>query len=231
MKIRPFILLGFALILSACGQGSSMSTPVPANSLSYLALGDSYTIGQSVDETLRWPVQLVAAMREQGIRLADPVIIARTGWTTEDLLRGIEAKGELGTYDLVSLLIGVNDQFQGLSVDGYRQRFRELLQISIDVAEGKPEHVIVLSIPDWSYTPYAETIERPDISAEIDAFNAVAREESELAEVYYFDITPLTRPAAYDQDLFAVDGLHPSAKMYTLWVEMILPKVNDLFSG
>lgn len=207
-----------------------MITPTPDNSLNYLALGDSYTIGESVGEEDRWPVQLVAALREQGIHISDPVIIARTGWTTADLLRGIEAKGELGAYDLVSLLIGVNDQFQSLSIDGYRQRLRELLQIAIEAAGSKPEHVVVLSIPDWSYTPFAETIERPDISAEIDEFNAVAREESEIAGAYYFDITPLTRPAAYDQDLFADDGLHPSAKMYTLWVQMIWPRVNDLLS-
>lgn len=231
MKVRLFTLLSFALILSACGQKSSMIAPSPENPLTYLALGDSYTIGEHVAEADRWPVQLAVALRKQGIQIADPVIIARTGWTTDDLLRGIETKGKLGTYDLVSLLIGVNDQFQGLSIDGYRPRFRELLQISVEAADGKPEHVIVLSIPDWSYTPYAETIERPDISTEIDAFNTVAREESELAGVYYFDITPLTRPAAYDKDLYADDGLHPSAKMYTLWVEMILPNVNDLFSG
>jgi lysophospholipase L1-like esterase len=229
MKLRPFILLGFAFILSACGQGSSMIAPTPENPLTYLALGDSYTIGESVAETDRWPVQLAVALRKQGIQIADPVIIARTGWTTDDLLRGIETKGELGTYDLVSLLIGVNDQFQGLSIDGYRQRFRELLQISVEEADGKPEQVIVLSIPDWSYTPYAETIQRPEVSAEIDAFNAVAQEESEAAGVHYFDITPMTRPSIYNAGLFADDGLHPSAKMYTLWVEMILPKVNDLF--
>jgi lysophospholipase L1-like esterase len=228
MKVRLLILLGFASILSACGQTPSMITPNPENSLTYLALGDSYTIGESVAEADRWPVQLAAALREKGIRISDPVITARTGWTTADLLRGIEAKGELGTYDLVSLLIGVNDEFQGLSIDGYRQRFTELLHKAIEAASGKPERVFVLSIPDWSYTPFAETIERPDISAEIDAFNAVAREESELARVHYFDITELTRPREYDPSLIADDGLHPSAKMYAMWVNAILPEVLEL---
>lgn len=229
MKVCLFILLGFALILSACGQAPSVITPTPENSLTYLALGDSYTIGESVLDEERWPVLLATALRERGIQIADPVIVARTGWTTADLLRVIEAKGEPGTYDLVSLLIGVNDQFQGLSIDGYHQRFRELLQISIEAAGGRPERVIVLSIPDWSFTPYGDSVERPEVSTEIDAFNAVAREESGLAGVRFFDITSMTRPREYDADLFADDGLHPSGKMYALWVDEILPNVVEIF--
>lgn len=174
-------------------------------------------------------MQLAAALRETGIPISDPVIIARTGWTTADLLRGIEAKGELKDYNLVSLLIGVNDQFQGLKIDGYRERFKELLAIAIAAAGDCPERVIVLSIPDWGYTPFAEPIERPNVSAEIDAFNAVAREESEAAGVHYFDITPLTRPAVFDPALIADDGLHPSAKMYAMWVGMVLPDVLEIF--
>ncbi len=205
-----------------------MITAVPDNLLSYLALGDSYTIGESVAVGERWPMQLAAALRETGIPISDPGIIARTGWTTADLLRAIEAKGDLGNYDLASLLIGVNDQFQGLSIDGYRERFKELLAIAIAAAGDRPERVIVLSIPDWAYTPYAETIERPTISAEIDAFNAMAREESQVAGVHYFDITHLTRPAIYDPAMIADDGLHPSAKMYAMWVEAILPDVVEI---
>ena len=208
-----------------------MTTPVPDSSIRYLALGDSYTIGEGVEEDQRWPMQLAAALRELGIQVADPAIIARTGWTTADLLRAIEEKGELGEYDLVSLLIGVNDQFQGLSIEGYRKRFRELLAVAIEAAGGHPERVIVLSIPDWSYTPFADTVERPEVSAEIDAFNAVAREESEAEGVHYFDITPMTRPRVYDAELMADDGLHPSAKMYAMWVEMILPGVMEILSG
>ena len=206
-----------------------METPTAASSLRFLALGDSYTIGESVEADQRWPMQLAAALRERGVRIADPEIIARTGWTTADLLRAIDMKGELGDHDLVSLLIGVNDQFQGLSIDGYRERFRELLAVAVEAAGGKPERVIVLSIPDWSYTPYAETIERPDVSAEIDVFNAVAREESEEAVVHFFNIAPMTRPMVYDAELFADDGLHPSATMYAMWVDAILPEVLEIF--
>lgn len=197
----------------------------PETSIRYLALGDSYTIAQSVELRESWPMQLAAGLRENGVQIADPEILARTGWTTADLLRAIEAKGELGEYDLVSLLIGVNDQFQGLAIDGYRERFRELLAIAIDAAGRRPDRVIVLSIPDWSYTPYGDSAAPPETSQEIDAFNAMAFEESEAAGVHYFDITATTRPGAYDADPFADDGLHPSAKMYAIWVEMMLTEV------
>lgn len=147
------------------------------------------------------------------------------------MLRAIEAQGELGEYDLVSLLIGVNDQFQGLSIDGYRERFRELLAVAIAAAGNRPDRVMVLSIPDWAYTPFAEMIERPTVSAEIDAFNAVAREESEAAGVHYFDITQFTRPEVFDPALIADDGRHPSTKMYAMWVAMVLPDVLEILGN
>jgi lysophospholipase L1-like esterase len=208
-----------------------MSTPNPEGSYSFLALGDSYTVGQSMRERERWPVQLAGALRERGIQVADPEIIARTGWTTADLLRAIEANGDLGSYDLVSILIGVNDQFQGLSIEGYRARFRELLALAIKAAKGNPERVIVLSIPDWSYTPYGESLGDAEVSAKIDEFNTIAREEGDLAGVNFFDITPTTRPRIYDAELFADDGLHPSGKMYSTWVEVILADIVEIFRG
>jgi lysophospholipase L1-like esterase len=193
--------------------------------LTYLALGDSYTIGESVEVDQRWPMQLAAELRTHGIDLTDPVIIARTGWTTADLQAAIERlyKGE--QYDLVSLLIGVNNQYQGLSIDTFRQQFRELVAFAISAAGYDAARVIVLSIPDWGFTPFADRVDAGNVSAEIDAFNMVVREESEAAGVHYFDITPLTRPRAFDPELFAEDGLHPSAKMYGMWVEQILPSV------
>ena len=226
------LLLLAALLLSGCSAGSQGQTTMTAEQqFSFLALGDSYTVGQSVPAAEGWPVQLAAALREEGIAMGEPTIIARTGWTTGDLLRGIEAQGEMESYDLVSLLIGVNDQFQVFSIEGYQQRFRELLGIAIRAAGERPERVLVLSIPDWEYTPYAESIDRQNISAEIDAFNGVNRAESEAAGVHYFDITPTTRPVAFDAALFAEDGLHPSAKMYALWVDLVLPYVVELFAG
>lgn len=231
MKAAILFVLS-ALLLSSCGVGSETQTTMTAQAqFTFLALGDSYTIGQSVAETERWPMQLAAALRKQAIAMAEPEIIARTGWTTADLLRAVDAQSKLKSYDLVSLLIGVNDQYQGLSIDGYRERFRELLGTAIAAAGGRQDRVIVLSIPDWEFTPYAETIDRQNISAEIDAFNAVNREESETAGVQYFYITPMTRPAIYDAALIADDGLHPSAKMYTLWVVKVLPYVVEMFAA
>jgi lysophospholipase L1-like esterase len=191
------------------------------NTPSFLALGDSYTIGQSVAESERWPVQLVAELREQGVEIADPVIIARTGWTTRDLLASIEMRYQGETYDIVSLLIGVNNQFQGRSIDEYSREFEELLAFAISAAGGRPERVFVLSIPDWGYTPFAEGRNRAGISEAIDEFNAVNRAASLAAGVHYFDITPSSR--SFDAELIAGDGLHPSGEMYALWVQQVLP--------
>jgi lysophospholipase L1-like esterase len=208
-----------------------MSPISSASELHFLALGDSYTIGESVNESQRWPVQLVGALRERGLNMADPDIIARTGWTTADLQRAIEQQYNGQTYDLVSLLIGVNDQYQGLSIGDYRARFKDLLNFAITAAGGDPTHVIVVSIPDWGATPFAEGQDRVAIGAEIDAFNAVNREESLAAGVQYFDITPISRQAASDPSLVAGDGLHPSAEMYAKWVDFLVPYVAPLLLG
>ncbi len=202
-------------------------TPSP-NSLHYLALGDSYTIGEGAPESQRWPVQLVAALRKRGLAMADADIIARTGWTTADLQRAVEQQYNGQTYDFVSLLIGVNDQYQGLPIEDYRPRFKDLVDFAITAVGGDPTHVLVVSIPDWGATPFAEGQDRAAIGAEIDAFNAVNREESVAAGVQYFDITPISRRAASDPSLVAGDGLHPSGKMYAQWVELMFPSVYDL---
>jgi lysophospholipase L1-like esterase len=228
MEIRLLCSLLASLLLIGCVQNAPMNTTNTEYPFRFLALGDSYTIGQGVDESDRWPIQLAAALRERSIQISDPEIVARTGWTTADLLRGIEEVGELGQYDLVSLLIGVNDQFQGLAIEGYRERFRGLLAIAVKAAGGRAERVIVLSIPDWSFTPFAEMVERREVSTEINMFNEVGREESELAGVHFFNITSMTRPIIYDEDLIADDGLHYSAKMYAMWVEAILPSVVEI---
>lgn len=208
-----------------------MSPISSASELHFLALGDSYTIGEGVPEGQRWPVQLVAALREDGLSIADADIIARTGWTSADLKREVERQYNGKTYDLVSLLIGVNDQYQGLSIDDYRPRFKALLDFAIKAAGGDPKHVIVVSIPDWGATPFAEGQDRAAIGAEIDAFNAVNREESIAAGVQYFDITPISRQAANDPSLVAGDGLHPSGRMYAAWVDLLAPTLTVLFLG
>ena len=193
----------------------------------YLALGDSYTIGERVDSAARWPVQLAALLRERGIAVAAPTIIARTGWTTDELSVALDRANPRGTFDLVSLLIGVNNQYRGRDVEEYRAQFRALLQRAVAFAGGDAGRVIVLSIPDWGVTPFAEKQQRDGarIASEIDRFNAVNREETERAAARYVDVTPISRAASADRTLIAEDGLHPSGKMYGEWARLALPPV------
>lgn len=191
-------------------------------SIRYLALGDSYTIGESVSEQERWPDQLARLLQAEGIH-TEVTIIARTGWTTSELWEGIQARQIQPPYDLVSLLVGVNNQYRGYSIDEYREQFTFLLNKAIEYAGGKPERVIVLSIPDWGVTPFAADRDTERIAQEIDAFNSVNREESERAGVRYIDVTPISRMATDEASLIAEDGLHPAGKMYALWAEQVLP--------
>lgn len=192
-------------------------------SLRFLALGDSYTIGESVTEAERWPVQLVEALKKQGISLEPPEIIARTGWTTGELAYAIDAAQIRPPYQLVSLLIGVNNQYRGYSQEEYRKEFSELLNKAIGFAGGEPERVLVVSIPDWGATPYAERFDRGKIKKDIDAFNEINCQEADRLGVRYVDVTPISRRAEQELDLIAHDGLHPSATMYSEWVDAILP--------
>ncbi len=200
----------------------------------YLALGDSYTIGESVPADDRWPDQLARRLEAgseaslwEGVQ-TDLTIIARTGWTVRELWQGIQADPPQGSHDLVTLLIGVNDQYRGYPVDGYRQDFRLVLGKAIEYAGGKPGKVIVLSIPDWGVTPFAAGRDRQQIARQIDAFNQVNREESVKAGGRYVDITPISRQAVSEAALIASDGLHPSARMYALWVEEVLPVAKEI---
>ena len=216
----PFFV---CFILVSCGIAQSsktselMTTPP---SLAYLALGDSYTIGESANEFERWPLQLTAALRARGIVIGDPTIIARTGWTTDELNDAID-KAELnGTYDVVSLLIGVNNQYRGRTAENYREEFRGLLKRAIGFAGNRPQRVVVLSIPDWGVTPFAEGRDRKKIAREIDDFNTINFEETVRAGAQYVDVTPISREAVRDPSLLAADGLHPSGKMYAAWAQL-----------
>lgn len=190
--------------------------------LRYLALGDSYTIGESVAENQRWPNQLARQLKAEGID-TDVTIIARTGWTVDELWQGIQAGPPEGMYDLVTLLIGVNDQYRGYPLEGYREDFRFILGKAIEYAGGDSSRVIVMSIPDWGTTPFAAGQDVQKIAAEIDQFNSVNREESEKAGARYVDITPISRTMTADPALIASDGLHPSGRMYSEWVDLVLP--------
>lgn len=191
--------------------------------LRFLALGDSYTIGERVSAKNRWPNQLAALLEAEGIH-TEVTIIARTGWTVDELWEGIQANPPGGTYDLVTLLIGVNDQYRGYSAEWYREKFRFMLAKAISYAGGHPDQVIVLSIPDWGYTPFAaQRGDTEPISRLIDEFNAVNLEETKSVEAHYVDVTIISRMALDDFELIAGDRLHPSGKMYTMWAEKVLP--------
>jgi lysophospholipase L1-like esterase len=195
------------------------------NGLSYLALGDSYTIGESVAESERWPVQLSKSLAKNGVEVASPQIIAQTGWTTDELKEKIVSENITKTYDLVSLLIGVNNQYRGRSVEQFQKEFIELLEIAIKFAGNKSEQVFVVSIPDWGITPFGGKGQNKTISEQIDLYNKVKKEETDKKGILFIDITPISRLAINDISLIAKDGLHPSEKMYRQWVEKILPEL------
>lgn len=197
----------------------------PAAEVRILALGDSYTIGEGVAVEDRWPMQLATLLRARGMRVAEPKIIAKTGWTTDELAAAIDDAEPAGTYDIVTLLIGVNNQYRGRSVDEYRSQFRALLARAIGFAGGKPSHVVVLSIPNWGQTPFAAGRDRARIALDIDAFNDVNRDESARVGARYLDITPISGRAATETDMVVGDKLHPSARMYAEWVRAMLPTV------
>lgn len=200
-------------------------------SYSYLALGDSYTIGQGVTEQDRYPDQLKDTLAKAGLNIAEMLIIARTGWTTDELSNGISLASVNPPYDLVTLLIGVNNQYRGRSPENYREEFSALITRAIGFAGGNPERVVVLSIPDWGVTPFAQGRDREKIAREIDAFNAVNLDESQKAGVSYLDVTGISRLASTSPELIASDGLHPSGLMYSLWVDELFPLVLQILKS
>lgn len=193
----------------------------------YLALGDSYTIGEQVPHAENFPNQTVKLLRKDKFDIADPVIIAVTGWTTDELAAAIREHNLHETFSFVTLLIGVNNQYRGRDLDNYKQEFRELLEQAIVFAGGNPHHVFVLSIPDWGITPFAEGKDREKIAKEIDAYNKANKEITEAYKSYYLYITDSTREAIRDRSLIAEDGLHPSGKEYAVWAEHLAPLIEE----
>ncbi len=219
-----------AMALGACQateKEQNMETSTTSE-LSYLALGDSYTIGEAVAEKDRWPVQLTKRLNDAGIAVADPKIIATTGWTTDELKAGIEKESLTGTYDLVSLLIGVNNQYRGYPLDEYKTEFEGLLKTAIGFAGGDKDKVFVVSIPDYGVTPFGQGKDPQKIGDEVDEFNAANKAIVARHGIQYFDITPVSKTALGVADLNASDGLHPSGKMYTQWVDIIYPGVKSM---
>ncbi len=227
------------MVLTTLAMLPMLATP-PAPPARYLALGDSYTIGESVPAASRWPNRLAELLRAGGSTIANPDIVARTGWTTDELNAALDAleNGEsvaladaefapvpTPPYQLVSLLIGVNNQYRGRPVDEYRKQLRALIARAVGYADGRPGRVIVLSIPDWGVTPFAAAHGRDAavVGAEIDAYNAAKRAECARAGVAFVDITGFTRQARERRELLAADDLHPSAIDYERWARAALP--------
>lgn len=189
----------------------------------YLALGDSYTIGEGVTESERWPHHLRVMLGMRGIAMAEPIILARTAWTTDELFDAISQAEPPGTFDLVSLLVGVNDQYRSRPVGAFATNFAALLRRAKRFAGDSPVRVVVLSIPDWGATPFAEGRDRALISREIDAYNASARELTTKEGGHWIDVSRVSRDMQMDRTLVASDGLHPSGEMYRRWAELVLP--------
>ena len=206
-----------------------MSAPADTsgNIHSYLALGDSYTIGQSVAISDRFPNQVVKILQTDNIHISDPKIIATTGWTTHNLIAALDADPPQNNYSFVSLLIGVNNQYQGRTINEYKAEFTLLLNRAISYAGNNKSRVFVLSIPDYSVTPFAASSDTARIAREIDAFNQVNKDISTFAGVKWIDITGISREAKSDPLLIAGDGLHPSGKQYSRWANLLAPLMKQ----
>lgn len=221
--LLALLLVAIAL---ACACAPSPSASKEGKSMhGFLALGDSYTIGEAVAESDRWPVQLVARLKEHGVVLDAPRIIATTGWTTDELSAAMDDSTFAPPYRLVTLLIGVNNQYRGRDVHEYRAQFEALLARAIHLAGDDPTRVIVMSIPDWGATPFGHGSGRDlkQVTAQIDAFNATAHTATAARGAAWVDINPVSREVAFDPTLAARDGLHPSASMYAKWVGLVVP--------
>lgn len=215
------------VVLSAEGQSPSVEEPVTTEELkyTYLALGDSYTIGQGVAEHKRWPNQLKTKLGASNIDLTEVNILARTGWTTSALLSAIRNE-KPKNHDLVSLLIGVNNQYQNLSFNSFKNEFDQLVDLSLSLS-GSSKRVFVVSIPDYGVTPYGID-NRQTIANEIDMYNAYIREKCDELGLVFIDITYLSRELGDSRGALAEDNLHPSASQYSKWVDIIYPEILDL---
>jgi lysophospholipase L1-like esterase len=211
-----------------CKNNTFAMNPATDTGFTYLALGDSYTIGEAVPREQSYPVQTAKILRDSGIGMADPVIVAQTGWTTDELASGIQQAGVSGTYDVVTLLIGVNDQYRHRAVEFYKPAFTLLLEQAIAFAGGHSVRVVVLSIPDWSAVPFAEGRDKDEISAQIAAYNQANRKIAKKYKVHYIDITPATLKAATDPGLVAADGLHYSGREMSVWASQLAGTLKNI---
>jgi len=216
--VQKYYLLCAALFFSWALQASELHVDPPS---SFLALGDSYTIGESVDAAMRWPNQLVAALNRSGLEFEQPEIVAKTGWTTDELLTALDQASLAASYDYVSLLIGVNNQYRGRSVASFEPEFTALIERAISYSNRKANGVFVVSIPDWGVMPFAEGRDARKIALEIDTYNKSIERICKIYGVRFFDITEISRKASETPSFVASDGLHPSGEMYAAWVNEV----------
>ncbi|HJQ21656.1 MAG TPA: SGNH/GDSL hydrolase family protein [Gemmatimonadaceae bacterium] len=194
----------------------------------FLALGDSYTIGEGVAEHDRWPNHLVSSLRARGLDVHEPELVARTAWTTDELSDAIDAAAPRGPFDLVTLLVGVNDQYRSRPVASFAPEFERLLRRAVAFARRDPKRVMAISIPDWGSTPFAQDRDRARITSEIEQYNATGASLAAAAGVRWIDITAMTREMLRDPTLAASDGLHPSGTMYQRWAELFAPIADQI---
>lgn len=225
-----FIKVVFISVFSICfSQFSISQTESDSDTLSYLALGDSYTIGESVKPKDRWPNQLKSALDTTNFKIKKARIIAKTGWRTDDMLSNAKKQLSDSTFDIVSLLIGVNNEYQGKSPKSFESEFEECLKYAINKSKHGKKGVFVLSIPDYGYTPFGEKKQKT-ISSRIDAYNEICKRISEEYEVVFINITDISRRVKENEGLVAHDDLHPSAEQYRLWVERAVDEVVRMIS-
>jgi lysophospholipase L1-like esterase len=231
-KLIPLFLFGILIAsinINALSFKTNSSMSQTDTLKTYLALGDSYTIGQSVNADETYPAQTISILKDQNINFHAPEIIATTGWTTADLQNAMrQHKFAFAKYDIVTLLIGVNDQYQGRSASEYKIHFTELLQKAIQLAGNIPAHVIVLSIPDYSVVPFAQNSDTAKIANEINSFNIINKEISANYKINYINVTDESRKAATDRSLITHDDLHYSGKEYAMWAKMLVETIRNL---
>jgi lysophospholipase L1-like esterase len=237
MRKRSFHIIGsktlpsaffFLIIVFIIAMKKPLTDDTPqAKGYTYLALGDSYTIGEQVESKENFPNQVTAILKEKGIAFAPPEIIAQTGWTTDELQSAIKKTELKRRYDFVTLLIGVNNQYRGRKVEDYIPEFESLLKQAIQFAGNDTDHVIVLSIPDWGVTPFATGKDRNQVAKEIDEYNSANELISKKYKAHYINITQSTREAATDISLLTADGLHPSGKEYARWAKKVAELIQE----
>ncbi|MEO1973245.1 MAG: SGNH/GDSL hydrolase family protein [Pirellulaceae bacterium] len=235
LGLAAVVGMAIVLLIGCTGDDDLKTEPAASHPHAaggrFLALGDSYTIGESVAESDRWPLQLAELLSEEGIEVGTPTIVARTGWTSGELLDRINTARPTGVFEVVTLQIGVNDQFRGLDESQFARDLDALLDLAIEFSGDDPSRVVVLSIPDWGVTPFAAGHNRDVIASEIDRFNQLKRERVVVRGCQFIDVTSISRQAAADRTLLADDGLHPSAKMYSRWCQLALPAVRKALSA